>query len=76
VAALTKKCPPKAGIPQRQISAEEIVDRLHLRPGQRRRAHCRRGYALRAFDIDITYINDYGFPAYRGAPCGTPTLSD
>ena len=26
------------------------------------------GYALRAVDIDIIYINGYGFPAYRGGP--------
>ena len=26
------------------------------------------GYAARAVDIDIIYINGYGFPAYRGGP--------
>jgi len=26
------------------------------------------GYALRAVDIDIIYVNGYGFPAYRGGP--------
>jgi len=26
------------------------------------------GYALRAVDIDIIYINGYGFPAHRGGP--------
>jgi 3-hydroxyacyl-CoA dehydrogenase len=26
------------------------------------------GYALRAVDIDIVYLNGYGFPAYRGGP--------
>ena len=26
------------------------------------------GFALRAVDIDIIYINGYGFPAYRGGP--------
>jgi 3-hydroxyacyl-CoA dehydrogenase len=26
------------------------------------------GYALRAVDIDIIYINGYGYPAYRGGP--------
>ena len=26
------------------------------------------GYALRAGDIDIIYLNGYGFPAYRGGP--------
>ena len=26
------------------------------------------GIALRAVDIDIVYINGYGFPAWRGGP--------
>src|SRR5580704_14724124 len=26
------------------------------------------GYALRSVDIDIIYINGYGFPAHRGGP--------
>jgi 3-hydroxyacyl-CoA dehydrogenase len=26
------------------------------------------GFALRASDIDLVYINGYGFPAWRGGP--------
>jgi 3-hydroxyacyl-CoA dehydrogenase len=26
------------------------------------------GYALRAVDIDIIYLNGYGFPGFRGGP--------
>jgi 3-hydroxyacyl-CoA dehydrogenase len=26
------------------------------------------GFALRAVDIDIIYVNGYGFPAWRGGP--------
>ena len=26
------------------------------------------GFAMRAVDIDIIYLNGYGFPAYRGGP--------
>jgi 3-hydroxyacyl-CoA dehydrogenase len=26
------------------------------------------GFALRAVDIDIIYLNGYGFPAHRGGP--------
>ena len=26
------------------------------------------GYALRAGDIDMIYVNGYGFPAFRGGP--------
>ena len=32
------------------------------------RAFWKRDIALRAVDIDIIYINGYGFPAYRGGP--------
>ena len=30
------------------------------------------GYALRSVDIDIIYLNGYGYPAYRGGPMYTP----
>ena len=32
------------------------------------RAFSKKAIALRAVDIDIIYINGYGFPAYRGGP--------
>jgi 3-hydroxyacyl-CoA dehydrogenase len=28
------------------------------------------GLAVRASDIDVIYVNGYGFPAYRGGPLG------
>jgi 3-hydroxyacyl-CoA dehydrogenase len=68
VATLIRKWSTDTGIPQRQISAEEIVDRCVytlVNEGARILAE---GYALRAVDIDIIYINGYGFPAYRGGP--------
>jgi len=68
VAALTKKWSAEAGIPQRQISAEEIVDRCIYALVNEGARIVEEGYALRAVDIDITYINGYGFPAYRGGP--------
>ena len=69
VAALTKKWSAEAGIQQRQIRRRRDRRSLHLRPGQRRRTHSRRRLSpLRAVDIDIIYINGYGFPAYRGGP--------
>ena len=57
--------------------------RHHAAPDQRRgdrrahastrwstkaRAFSKKAIALRAVDIDIIYINGYGFPAYRGGP--------
>jgi 3-hydroxyacyl-CoA dehydrogenase len=58
----------EAGIPQRQISAEEIVDRCLFALVNEGARILEEGFALRAVDIDIIYLNGYGFPAYRGGP--------
>jgi 3-hydroxyacyl-CoA dehydrogenase len=68
VSALTKKWSAEAGIPQRTISAEEIVDRCIYALVNEGARILEEGIALRAVDIDIIYINGYGFPAYRGGP--------
>lgn len=68
VTALTTKWAAEAGIPQRQISREEIVDRCLYALVNEGARILEEGYALRAGDIDIIYINGYGFPAYRGGP--------
>jgi 3-hydroxyacyl-CoA dehydrogenase len=56
------------GIPQHVSSAEEIVARCIgalIDEGSKLLAE---GIALRAVDIDIVYVNGYGFPAWRGGP--------
>ena len=58
----------EAGTPQRQISAEEIADRCLYALVNEGARILEEGYALRASDIDIIYINGYGFPSYRGGP--------
>jgi 3-hydroxyacyl-CoA dehydrogenase len=68
VTALVRKWSAEAGIPQRQISAEEIVDRCIFALVNEGARILEEGYALRAVDIDIIYLNGYGFPAYRGGP--------
>jgi 3-hydroxyacyl-CoA dehydrogenase len=68
VAELVRKWAAEAGIPQRQISAEEIVDRCLYALVNEGARILEEGYALRAADIDIIYLNGYGFPAYRGGP--------
>jgi 3-hydroxyacyl-CoA dehydrogenase len=68
VAALARKWSAEAGIPQRQISAEEIVDRCLYALVNEGARILEEGFALRAVDIDIIYLNGYGFPAYRGGP--------
>jgi 3-hydroxyacyl-CoA dehydrogenase len=68
VAGLIRKWVEEAGIPQRQISAAEIADRCLYALVNEGARILEEGYALRASDIDIIYINGYGFPAHRGGP--------
>jgi 3-hydroxyacyl-CoA dehydrogenase len=68
VAALVRKWAAEAGIPRRQITAEEIVDRCIYALVNEGARILEEGFALRAVDIDIIYLNGYGFPAYLGGP--------
>ncbi len=68
VSELVRKWSTDAGIPQRQISDAEIVDRCIYALVNEGARILEEGYALRAVDIDIIYLNGYGFPGYRGGP--------
>jgi 3-hydroxyacyl-CoA dehydrogenase len=65
---LVRKWVTEAGIVQRKISAEEITDRCIYALVNEGARILEEGYALRASDIDIIYLNGYGFPAHRGGP--------
>lgn len=58
----------KWGVTRREISAEEIVDRLILGLVNEGAKILEEGIAARASDIDIVYLNGYGFPVFRGGP--------
>jgi 3-hydroxyacyl-CoA dehydrogenase len=68
VGELIRKWVEEAGIAQRQISVTEITDRCLYALVNEGARILEEGYALRASDIDIIYINGYGFPAHRGGP--------
>jgi 3-hydroxyacyl-CoA dehydrogenase len=68
VDVLIKKWVAEAGTPQHQISPEEITDRCLYALVNEGARILEEGYALRASDIDIIYLNGYGFPAHRGGP--------
>jgi 3-hydroxyacyl-CoA dehydrogenase len=68
VAELIAKWVAEAGIAQRQISVAEITDRCLYALVNEGARILEEGYALRASDIDIIYVNGYGFPAHRGGP--------
>src|SRR5439155_24845365 len=68
VTQLVRQWAAETGIPQRQISAEEIVERCLYALVNEGARILDEGIALRAVDIDIVYVHGYGFPAYRGGP--------
>jgi 3-hydroxyacyl-CoA dehydrogenase len=55
-------------IAQREFSASEIVDRCLNALQSEGRKVLEEGVALRPVDIDIVYVNGYGYPAWRGGP--------
>jgi 3-hydroxyacyl-CoA dehydrogenase len=57
-----------AGIARRTIAPEEIVERTVYALVNEGARILEEGIALRAVDIDIVYVQGYGFPAYRGGP--------
>jgi 3-hydroxyacyl-CoA dehydrogenase len=57
-----------AGIARRAIPPGEIVERTVYALVNDGARILEEGIALRAVDIDIVYVNGYGFPAYRGGP--------
>ena len=68
VTALVEEISRELGIARRAIGDEEILTRL-LHPLVNEGARIvAEGVALRPSDIDVVYVNGYGFPAYRGGP--------
>ena len=58
----------EAGIRRRALTDEEILDRTTYALVNEGARVLDEGVALRAADIDVIYLNGYGFPAYRGGP--------
>jgi len=58
----------KAGITQREISDEEILERCILPMINEGAKILEEGIAIRASDIDVVYVYGYGWPVYRGGP--------
>jgi 3-hydroxyacyl-CoA dehydrogenase len=56
------------GITPRQISDQEIVERCVFALVNEGARILEEGIALRASDIDLVYLNGYGFPLDRGGP--------
>ena len=56
------------GVPQREHSEEEILERCLFPLMNEGLRILEEGVALRASDIDVVWTSGYGFPRYRGGP--------
>ena len=68
VAALIEQYARDQGITRRSFSDQEILERClypMINEGAKILAE---GIALRASDIDVVWVNGYGWPVYRGGP--------
>ena len=68
VEAVIRRCADEDGITVRDISDDEIVDRCLLALVNEGATLLEEGVAQRASDIDVVWVNGYGFPASRGGP--------
>jgi 3-hydroxyacyl-CoA dehydrogenase len=68
VVELIRRTASEAGIPQRGFTDEAIVERLILALTNEGFRVLDEGFARRALDIDVIYVNGYGFPGWRGGP--------
>ena len=66
--AVYEKISSENGFTRREISDEEIVERCILALINEGADILSEGVAQRAADIDVVYINGYGFPIWRGGP--------
>ncbi|MGB3067818.1 MAG: 3-hydroxyacyl-CoA dehydrogenase NAD-binding domain-containing protein [Ottowia sp.] len=80
VEEIIKNFAKKQGKPQRQISDQEILERCLYPMINEGAKILEEGMALRASDIDVVWVNGYGWPVYRGGPMfygdlvGLPTV--
>jgi 3-hydroxyacyl-CoA dehydrogenase len=68
VEKLIEQVAAEAGIERRQISEDEIIERTMYALINEGAKILEEGFALRAVDIDIIYLNGYGYPVWRGGP--------
>jgi len=68
VTAIIEEYRRKKGITARSVSSAEIVARCIYALINEGARIIEDGIAQRASDIDVVYLNGYGFPAYRGGP--------
>ncbi len=68
VESLVAEKAAERGIERRPIPAEEIIERTHYPLINEGARILEEGIAARASDIDIVWVNGYGFPVGKGGP--------
>jgi len=68
VEAMIKEVAESFGVEQREFSEEEIVQRFIYPLINEAAKILEEGIAFRPSDVDMVWINGYGFPPYRGGP--------
>jgi 3-hydroxyacyl-CoA dehydrogenase len=68
VTAMIEQYRRQKGITAREVSSQEIVERCIFALINEGARILEDGIAQRSSDIDLVYLNGYGFPAYRGGP--------
>ena len=56
------------GVEQRQVSDDEVLERLLYPMVNEGAKILEEGIAIRGSDIDVVWVNGYGWPMYRGGP--------
>jgi 3-hydroxyacyl-CoA dehydrogenase len=70
----------KRGVTRRVVSDDEIIARIMTALANEGANVLEEGFAIRASDIDVVYVNGFGFPRHRGGPMfyadtvGLPTV--
>jgi len=68
VTAIIERYREKKGVVPRPVSDAEIVERCIYALINEGARIVDEGVAQRSSDVDLVYLNGYGFPAYRGGP--------
>ena len=68
VDALVQRVSEELGFQRREISTEEILERCLLALVNEGAKILQEGIARSAHDVDLVYLNGYGFPADKGGP--------
>ena len=68
VEAIVKEYAAKSGVALRKVSKEEILEECVFPMINEGAAILEEGMAQRAGDIDVTWLNGYGFPQDKGGP--------